>query len=117
MTDNGQSGKLKMVFLIVAPPNPQNHDLKKTKFICTMWESFHVNLSFPGIVVLQKKKKIKLPHPIFAFLWLYLSLENNPVLYLNKFEFPLVRLYLRMICTKFNWNWSAGSGEKKIQKF
>jgi hypothetical protein len=35
------------------------------------------------------------------------SFEEELVLYLYNFEIP----YSRMICTMFDWNWPAGSGE------
>ena len=38
-------------------------------WISSISESFHINFSFPGPVVLEKKI-FKWHHPIFAFLWL-----------------------------------------------
>ena len=38
----------------------------------------------------------------------YLPLEKGGALHLNKLEFPLPRV----LCAKFNWNWSSGSGEE-----
>jgi hypothetical protein len=52
-------------------------------------ESFHVNMTYSGSVVLEKKI-FKLPHPIFAFLN-YLPFEDHLALYLNKLEFPFPR--------------------------
>jgi hypothetical protein len=38
----------------------------------------------------------------------YLPFEEDLALYLNNLESH----YLRMICTKFDWNWPSGSGEE-----
>jgi hypothetical protein len=38
----------------------------------------------------------------------YLPFEEDLALYLNNLE----SLSPRMICTKFDWNWPAGSGEE-----
>jgi hypothetical protein len=50
-----------MVFPIVVPPAPRDHDL----YIIS--ESFHVNMSSSRTVVLEKKI-LKLSNPIFVFL-------------------------------------------------
>jgi hypothetical protein len=62
-------------------------------------ESFHVNMTYSGSVVLEKKI-FKWSHPIFVII--------SPL----KRTWPLIctilnSLYLRMICTKFYWNWLA----------
>jgi hypothetical protein len=51
-----------MVFPTGAPP-----DHRRPWFVQTMLGSFCVNLSFSGLVVLEKI--FKMIHPIFAFLW------------------------------------------------
>jgi hypothetical protein len=48
---------VKRVFPIVAPPHPQGRDFNKLAFTI-MSESFHVNFSFSGQVVLEKIFKI-----------------------------------------------------------
>jgi hypothetical protein len=56
----------KMVFPIVAPPDPLGPWCEQF-WIYIISESFHVNMTYSGFVVLDKKI-FKLPHPIFAFL-------------------------------------------------
>jgi hypothetical protein len=58
---------------------------------------------FFGFAVLEKI--FKWPHPIFVII--------SPL----KRTWPLIctiqnSLYLRKICTKFDWNWLSGSGEE-----
>jgi hypothetical protein len=91
-----------MVFPTVAPPDPRGPWFVQT-WIYFIPESFHVNMSFTGSMVL--KKIFTWPHPIFAIIpplkrtWpLIWTMQNSP--------------YLRMICTKFDWNWPSGSGEE-----
>jgi hypothetical protein len=90
-----------MGFPIVAPPDPRGPWFVQT-WLYIMSESFHVNMSSSGSVVCEKS--FKCPHPIFVII--------SPL----KRTCPLIctilnALYLRMICTKFYWNWLAGSGE------
>jgi hypothetical protein len=54
-----------MVFLIVAPPDPQGPWSEQT-WIYIILKNFDVNMSSSGFVVLEKI--FKWPHPIFAFL-------------------------------------------------
>ena len=53
---------------IVAPSYPRGSWFEQT-WISTISGSFHINISFPGPVVLEKKI-FKWHHPIFAFSWL-----------------------------------------------
>jgi hypothetical protein len=55
-------------FPIVAPSDPRGPCFVQT-WIYIISESFHVNMSSSGSVVLEKKI-FKWLHPIFAFLWL-----------------------------------------------
>jgi hypothetical protein len=57
-----------MVFPIVAPPDPRGPWCVQF-WIYIISESSHVNMTYSGAVVLEKKI-FKWPHPIFAFLWL-----------------------------------------------
>jgi hypothetical protein len=43
-----------MVFLIVAPPNPGDYDVNNSESILYQ-KSFHVNLTYFGSVVLERK--------------------------------------------------------------
>jgi hypothetical protein len=64
--------------------------------------------------VVLGKKIFKWPHPIFAFLWLS-PLWRGPGPLKRTWSFIctiLNSLYLRMICTKFDWNRPASSGEE-----
>jgi hypothetical protein len=56
-----------IVFPIVAPLDPLGSWCEQF-WIHIIPESFHVNMTYSGSVVL--KKTFKWPHPIFAFLWL-----------------------------------------------
>jgi hypothetical protein len=53
-------------FPIVVPLDPWGPWFEET-WIYIISESFHVNMTYSGSVVLEKKM-FKLPHPIFAFL-------------------------------------------------
>ena len=57
-----------MVFPIMAPPDTRGQWFQET-WIYIISESFHVNMTYSGSVVLMRKI-FKWPHPIFAFLWL-----------------------------------------------
>ena len=72
-----------------------------------MSESFHVKFSFSGFIVLQNKT-FKWPNPFLTFLWLS-PFKEGLALYLNS-------LHQRIICTKFDWFWPAGSGEEDFLK-
>jgi hypothetical protein len=91
-----------MGFPIVAPPNTREPWFVQT-WIYIMSESFHVNMSSTGSVVCEKI--FKWPHPIFAIISPLKKIWPLICIILNS-------LYLRMICTKFYWNWLAGSGEE-----
>jgi hypothetical protein len=75
-----------MVFAIVAPSDPRGPWFVQT-WICTISESFCIDLSFSGFVVLGKKI-FKWPHPIFADCD-HLHFEEDLALDLYNFEFPL----------------------------
>ena len=53
---------------IVAPPDPRGPWCEQF-WIYIILESFHVNMTYSGSVVLGKKI-FQLPHPIFGYLWL-----------------------------------------------
>ena len=55
-----------MVFPIMTPPDPQG-PWREQSWIYIILESFHVNMTYSGSVVLEKKI-FKWLHPIFAFL-------------------------------------------------
>jgi hypothetical protein len=61
-------------------------------------------------VVLEKS--FKRPQPIFTFSWLS-PLWRGPV---PLFKQNLNSLYPKIICTKFDWFWPAGSGEEDFGK-
>jgi hypothetical protein len=80
-----------MVFPIVAPPNLQGPWCEQF-WIYTISESFHVNMTNSGSVIL-KKKIFKWPNPIFVItspfeedLALYLSLPPKKVIPLTEFS-------------------------------
>jgi hypothetical protein len=100
-----------MVFPIVAPPDPRGPWFVKTWIYITS-ESFHVNMSSSGSVVCEKKI-FKWPHPHFCIFVIISPLKRT---------WPLIctilnSLYLRMICTKFYWNWPTGSGEEDFFQY
>ena len=77
-----------MVFPIVASPDPRGPWCEQFS-IYIISESFHVNITYSGSMVLEKKI-FKWPHPIFAFFFLdYLPFEEDLALYLNNLESPL----------------------------
>jgi hypothetical protein len=92
-----------MVFPILAPPDPWGQWFVQT-WIYMMSESFHVNMNSSGSVVCEKI--FNNPTPFLHFCD-YLPLEESWLLICT----ILNSVYLRMICTKFYWNWLAGSGE------
>jgi hypothetical protein len=86
-----------IVFPIVAPPEPQRPWFEET-WIYIISESFHVNITYSGSVVL-KKKIFKWPHPSFPF-------EEDLALYLNNLESllpkdDLYQVWLKLTC----WFW------------
>ena len=75
-----------------------------------MLKSCHVNFSFSGTVVLEKNSK--LPGPHFDIFVIISSLKRTwPLIWTN-----LNSLCPRIICTKFDWFWPAGSGEQTYKK-
>jgi hypothetical protein len=99
-----------MVFPIVTPFDPRGPWFVQT-WIYIISESFHLNMSSSGLVVLEKI--FKWPHPIFAFFVIISPLKRTWLLICT----ILNSLYLRMICTKFYWNWPAGSGEEDFFQY
>ena len=92
-----------MIFPIVAPPDPREPWFVQT-WIYIISESFHVNMSSSGSVVLEKKS-FKWPHPIFAFCD-YLPFEKDLALDFYSFEFPLPKddlyqVWMKLAC----WFW------------
>jgi hypothetical protein len=87
-------------FPIMAPPDPWGSWFEEI-WIYIMSESFHVNMTFSSSVVLEKM--FKWPYPIFVTIsplkrnWSFIWTIQNPI-------------YLKMICTKRNWNWPTCSG-------
>jgi hypothetical protein len=73
-----------MVFPIVAPPDPRGPWCEQF-WIYIISESCHVNMTYSGSVVLEKKI-FKWPHPIFAIISPF---EEDLALYLNNLESPL----------------------------
>jgi hypothetical protein len=69
--------------------------------------SFHVNLSFSGFVVLEKKI-FKMNSPYFCIFVIIPLWSLGPG--------PLFEEYLRLLCTKYDWDWPAGSGEDDLKK-
>jgi hypothetical protein len=91
----------------VAPPDPRGPWCEQF-WIYIISESFPVNMTDYGSVVLEKKI-FKWTHPIFAIIS---PLKRTwPFIYTNKNSF-----YPRMIYAKFDWNWPAGSGEEDSKK-
>jgi hypothetical protein len=74
-----------MFFFIVAPSAPRGLWCEQF-WIYIISESFHVNMTYSGSVVLEKI--FKWIYPILAF-WDYLPFEEDMTLYLNNLEFPL----------------------------
>jgi hypothetical protein len=71
-----------------------------------MSKSFHVNLSFSGLVVLEKK--------IFQSCN-YLFFDVDLVLYMNKFEFPSPRGALHLGWLKLAWWFWKKKNFKHVQ--
>ena len=76
-----------VVFPIVAPPDPRGPWCEQF-WIYIISESFHVNMTYSGSVVLEKKI-FQWPHPIFLHFCDYLPFEEDLALYLNNLESPL----------------------------
>jgi hypothetical protein len=82
----------------------RDHDWFEETSIDIIPESFHVNMTYSGKVVLEKKI-FKWPHPIWVFCD-YLPLEEDLALYLNNLESPwskddLYKVWLKLTC----WFW------------
>jgi hypothetical protein len=102
-TININMNDVTIVFPIVVPPDPRGPWCEQF-WIYIISESFYVNMTYSGSVVLEKKI-FKWTHRIFEiisplkrtwpFIW---TIQNS--------------LYPRMIYTKFYWNWPASSGEE-----
>jgi hypothetical protein len=79
---------LNMVFPTVAPPDPQG-PWREQFWIYIVSESVHLNLTYSGSVVLEKKI-FKWPHPIFAFLWLSPLWRGTGLLF-EQFKIPVTQ--------------------------
>ena len=86
-----------MIFPIVAPSDPRGPWFVQT-WIYIISESFHVNMSFSGSVVLEKKI-FEWPTPFLHFCD-YLPFEKDLALDLYNFEFPLPKDNLYQILLK-----------------
>jgi hypothetical protein len=87
----------------VAPPDPWGPWCEQFWFYIIS-ESFHVNMTYFGSVVLEKKI-FKWTHPIFAFCD-YLPFEEDLALYLNNLESPLPKDHLYQVWLKLaSWFW------------
>jgi hypothetical protein len=73
-------------------------------------ESFLVNLSFSGSVVLEQKI-FKWLNPIFCIFVIIFPLKRTWSFTWRKLNF----LYLSMIYTMFDWNWLPGSREEDFK--
>ena len=81
----------------------------------TVSESFHVNMTYSGSVVL--KKIFQWPHPIFAFLRLSPLRRGPGPLFLQFLEFPLPKHDLCQVWLKLDcWFW-RGRFLKIFSKF
>jgi hypothetical protein len=87
----------------VAPSNPLGPWFQQI-WIPNMSESYHVNLSFSGLVVIKKIFKRPPSFCIFVIISPFNRVRPSIRTILNP-------LYLRMVCIKFHWNWPAHSGE------
>jgi hypothetical protein len=76
---------INIVFPIVAPPDPRGPWCEQF-WMYIISESFPVNMTYSGWVILEKI--FKWPHPFLHF-WDYLLFEDNLALYLNDLEFLL----------------------------
>jgi hypothetical protein len=87
-----------MVFPIVAPPDPRGPWCEQFWIYITS-DSFHVNMTFSGSVILKIFKWTSL----FLHFCDYLPFEEDLALYLNNLEFPLpkdvlCRVWLKLAC-------------------
>jgi hypothetical protein len=82
-----------MFFPIAAPSDPSKAMIFKISF-CTIPGSFHVNLSFSGLVILEKKYS-QSNHRIFAIIS---PLKRTLPFICTNFN----SLYAKMICPKFD---------------
>jgi hypothetical protein len=90
---------------------PGDHDLYDLEF-AVICEFFKVSFSFSGFVVCEKRI-LKWLYPFVHFCD-YLPFEEDMAFDLYNFK---IRLYLKMIWTKFDWNWAAGSWEDIFVSF
>jgi hypothetical protein len=84
LKDSSQYSHVKIVSPLVAPPNPWEPWFVQA-WICTISGSSHVNLSYFGSVVLEKKK-FHWPNPYLHFCD-YLPLDENLALHLDNLLF------------------------------
>jgi hypothetical protein len=77
-----------MVFPIVAPPDPRGPWFQEM-WIYIISESFHINMTYSGSLVLEKKI-FKWPHQMFAFLRLS-PLWRGPGPLFEQFRIPLTQ--------------------------
>jgi hypothetical protein len=91
---------LRMVFPILAPSDPLWPRCEQF-WIYIISESFHLNMTYFGSVVLEKKLFSGDPTPFFHFCD-HLHFEEDLTLYLNN---------------KFDWNWPTGSGEEDFTHY
>jgi hypothetical protein len=88
------------------PPEPWCEQF----WIYIISESFHVNMTY-SVSVFWRRKFFNEPTPFLHF-FDNLPLWTGPGPLLEQFKNSC---YLRMICTKFDWHWHAGSGEDICQ--
>jgi hypothetical protein len=92
-----------MHFISICPIRPSGANFQPS-CLCSKSESFHVNFSFSGFIVL-KEKIFKWPHPILTFLWLY-PLWKGPGPLIEQTWFPSPKDNLFKV-----WFWPTGSRE------
>jgi hypothetical protein len=88
---------LKIIFPTVFSPNTQGHDFKTRKFALHIFQEAFLQI-WVFLAQWFARKFLNAPTVILYFRY-YLPFQEGPPLFLKK------------ICTKFDWNWYAGSGE------
>jgi hypothetical protein len=88
-----------MVFPTVTPPNPRGPWFEET-WIYVISESSHVNMTYSGSVVLEKKT-LKLPDPIFVFLWLSPLWRGSSPLF-EQFRIPFTQAWFESSFIEFD---------------